>query len=132
MALGQPPPPSRPMQNSGTYTQWSHENFLALPQQGTQRKLQQAYASFASRCWRAIQVMSAARHGASAFLHTLKNLPGCLMSNQEFEIAVKLRLGSKIHHNLPEVCSCGAVIHLASDHLLKCKWVMNGTRVTRP
>ena len=32
------------MQNSGEYTQWNHVNFLALPQQGTQRRLQQAYS----------------------------------------------------------------------------------------
>ena len=54
--------------------------------------------------------MSAAGHGASAFLHTSESLQGCSLSNQEFEIAVKLRLGSKIYANLSETCVCGHAI----------------------
>ena len=36
----------------------------------------------------AIKKMSAVGHGASACLHTSENLPGFLMSNQEFDIVV--------------------------------------------
>ena len=32
------------MHNTGTYTPWSHQAFLALPQIGTQHKLQQSYS----------------------------------------------------------------------------------------
>ena len=66
--------------------------------------------------------MSAAGHGSSAFLHTPESLPGCAMSNQEFEISVKLWLWTTMHPNLPDICSCGEAIDPAEDHLLKCKW----------
>ena len=43
------------------------------------------------------------------------------MSNAELEVAVKLRLGSKIHAHMPHTCICGADIDPEGDHLLKCK-----------
>ena len=108
--------------------EWSHERILALPQQGTQNRLLQAFFNisiYSSESLvdkqRAIKTMSAAGHSASVFLHTPENLPGCSMSNQEFDIVVKLRLGLTIHPNLPDVCSCGASIDAAGNHLLTCK-----------
>ena len=50
-----------------------------------------------------------------------ESLNGCSMSNQEFEIAVKLRLGCKVHPNLPDICSCGTALDPLGDHLLKCR-----------
>ena len=70
--------------------------------------------------------MPAAGHVASAFLHTPENLPGFLMSNQKFEVATKPRLDTKVHPSLPEVCTCGARIDAAGDHLLNAKEAMHG------
>jgi hypothetical protein len=74
----------------------------------------------------AIKIMSAVGHGASAFLHTSENLLGFLMSNQEFEITVKLRIGAKIHSDLPDHCTGEVILDSAGDHLLKCKWGNEG------
>ena len=80
------------MQNSGEYTQLNHVNFLALPQQGTQRRLQQAYSSALYPFLfslvdqrRAIKILSAAGHGASAFLHAPESLPGCSIKNLKLQ-----------------------------------------------
>ena len=130
------------MHNTGTYTAWSHDLFLALPLQGTQNKLQQAYSwSLYTYLFslvdqrRAIKIMSAAGHGASAFLHTPEYLPGCSISNQEFEVAVKLRIGATVYANLPSLCACGHAIDPTGDHLLKCKrgneWDMRHTSINQ-
>ena len=101
----------------GTNTEWSHEAFLALPIQETQHKLQCCYSNalyvylFSLVDQRkAIKIMSAAGPGAAAFLHAPEFIPGCALSNQEFEIATKLRLGTTILANLPTTCICGSHI----------------------
>ena len=65
--------------------------------------------------------MSAAGEGAAAFLHAPKILQGCSMSNTEFELAVKLRVGAPILNNSPTTCDCGEIMYQFGDHLLKCK-----------
>ena len=116
------------MLHSGQHSSWSHQAFLALPQIHTQNKLQHLYSnsqllqllSLVDQR-KAIKIMSAAGTGAAAFLHAPEMIPGCALSNREFELAVKLRLGSPIHHNLPGTCICGQHIDQLGDHLMKCK-----------
>ena len=116
------------MLHSGQHAPWSHQAFLALAQLHTKNKLQQVYSnsqllqllSLVDQR-KAIKITSAAGTGAAAFLHAPEMIPGCALSNQEFELAVKLRLGAPIHHNLPETCICGQHIDQFGDHLLKCK-----------
>ena len=113
------------MNNQGTQTAWSHESFLALPQHHTQQKLHQLYGQaqltnlismVAPR--RAIKILSAAGTGASSFLSSAYSIPGYALS---LEIAVKLRLGCKIHPHIPQICICGNEIDTQGDHLLNCK-----------
>ena len=54
-------------------------------------------------------------------MHAPKFIPRCALSNQEFEIATKLRLGTTIFANLPTTCICGSQIDGTADHLLRCK-----------
>ena len=55
---------------------------------------------------RATKIMPAAGPGACSFLHAPEGISGCALSNQEIEIDVKRRLGSKIYANLPDTCVC--------------------------
>jgi hypothetical protein len=125
------------MNNQGTQTAWSHESFFALPQHHTQQKLHQLYGQaqltnlismVAPR--RAIKILSAAGTGASSFLSSAYSIPGYALSNTELEIAVKLRLGCKMHPHIPQVCICGNEIDTQGDHLLKCKGAMSGIPAT--
>ena len=116
------------MLNQGNQTLWGHEPFLNLSQYGTQHKLQSLYseakqANLLSLVTprKAIKILSASGQGAAAFLSANQILPGQGMSNAELEVAVKLRLGSKIHAHMPHTCICGADIDPEGDHLLKCK-----------
>ena len=105
------------MFNQGNQTAWSHQSFLNLPEKGTQHKLQLAYseaqmiqlaASLSHR--HQIKLLSASGTHASAFLHVSDNIPGCSLSNAQFEIAVRLRLNAPVHVHLPPTCVCGEVI----------------------
>ena len=116
------------MLNQGNQTLWGHEPFLNLSQYGTQHKLQSLYseakqANLLSLVTprKAIKILSASGQGAAAFLSANQILPGQGMSNAELEVAVKLRLGSKIHAHMPHTCICGADIDPEGDHFLKCK-----------
>ena len=116
------------MIHMGQISTWSHAAFLALPQSNTQNILQRAYSNslflhllslLDQR--QSIKTLSAAGSGAAAFLHAPECIQGCALSNREFELAVKLRLGADIHHMLPDTCLCGEPLDLRGDHLLKCK-----------
>ena len=116
------------MNNQGTLTAWSHDSFLALPQHHTQQKLHQLYGQAQLTNLismveprRAIKILSAAGTGASSFLSSACSIPGYALSNTELEIAVKLRLGCKVHPHIPQACICGNEIDTQGDHLLKCK-----------
>ena len=116
------------MLNQGTQTNWGHESFLNLPQHGTQHKLQiihsearQANLLSLVSPRKAIKILSASDQGAAAFLSANGSFLGQGMSNAELEVAVKLRLGSKIHAHMPQTCICGTDIDPEGDHLLKCK-----------
>ena len=61
--------------------------------------------------------MSAAGEGAAAFLQTPEILQGCAMSNTEFELVVKRRLGAPILVSAHSTCVCGEAMDQFGDHL---------------
>ena len=130
------------MFNQGTQTTWSHQAFMSLPDRGTQHKLQMKFSeaqlillSTELEERHRIKLLSASGTHAAAFLHVSDNMPGCSMSNAEFEIAVRLRLNAPVHTHLPTICSCGEAVDPQGDHLMKCKrgneWDMRHTAINQ-
>ena len=129
------------MYNQGTPTGWSHGSFLSLPQQHTQQKLQQQHSaalhlhlSSLMQPRDRIKLLSASGQGAAAFLNAIPNMPGCSLSNQEFELALKIRLNAQLHVAMPHSCICKEEIDPYGDHLFKCKrgneWDTRHTAIT--
>ena len=82
-----------------------------------------------------IRIQSTASSMASAFLHVLADSRGCALSNKEFKIAVKFRLGLAVVPNVPAACICGACPDPQGNHWMKCKrgneWDMRHTAISQ-
>jgi hypothetical protein len=68
-----------------------------------------------------IRIISCSATGAAAFLRTPAKTPGASFSNQEFQIAVKIRIKAPLSLACPETCICGHSMDDYGDHLFKCR-----------
>jgi hypothetical protein len=109
-------------------SQWSSENFLALPTHRPQHKLfnnvvkaaQQKLISSVSPVDQ-IRLHSCSATGAGAFLRASANSQGPFFSNKEFQVAIKLRIRAPLSLLCPPLCICGEPIDDFGDHFLKCR-----------
>jgi hypothetical protein len=109
-------------------SQWSSENFLALPTQQPQHKLFHELVKAAQKKLISsvspidqIRLHSCSATGAGAFLRASAISQGSLFSNQEFQVAIKLRLRAPLNLLCPPQCTCGDSIDDFGDHFFKCR-----------
>ena len=107
---------------------WTSEAFLSLDPHCLQHNLFQKItkSTFQKLCQDSaisdqIRLQSCKGTGAAAFLRAPASYPGFSFSNQEFKLAIKIRIRAPLNLVSPQHCICGASIDPHGDHLFKCK-----------
>jgi hypothetical protein len=117
-----------PSHTSPPVPQWSSNAFLSLQSSHLQHKLfhdlvKAAQATLINSVspQDQIRIASCSATGAGAFIRATAHSQGALFSNQEFQVAIKLRLRAPLLLMCPSHCICGELLDDFGDHLLKCR-----------
>ena len=107
---------------------WASDRFLACEPKQLQHKLfaqqmqsLQAQLLNTSSPSDKLRLHSCSGTGAAAFLRVPASYPGCFFTNQEFIIAIKIRIKAPLQLLLPSTCICGSSLDDFGDHLFKCR-----------
>ena len=107
---------------------WSTNMFLGLPNAHLQHTLShnifktiQSHLISQSLPEDKIRITSCSATGAAAFLRCPAKAPGAFFTNQEFQLAIKLRIKAPLSLACPTTCMCGHPLDDYGDHLFKCR-----------
>ena len=92
-----------------------HELFQRISKSTFQKLFEEA--SISDR----IRLQSCKGTGAAAFLRAPASFPGFFFRNDEFKMAIKIRIRAPLGLPCPSQCVCGTHIDPYGDHLFKCK-----------
>ena len=111
-----------------SFPEWSSSNFMNLVPQNLQHRLSNEYAEGEwkrlfdnSNTASKIRLNSCSAIGSAAFLRAPAHIPGCFFNNEEFAIAVKIRVNARLNLLCPATCICGSDLDDFGDHLFKCR-----------
>ena len=111
-----------------SFPEWSSSNFMNLVPQNLQHRLFNEYTEGEwkrlfdnSNTVSKIRLNSCSAIGSAAFLRAPAHIPGCFFNNEEFAIAVKIRINVRLNLLCPATCICGSDLDDFGDHLFKCR-----------
>ena len=115
-------------QSSTLPTSWSSDTFMALQPKRLQHCLFQQVVKASqmnllrnSQPLDKIRIRSCSGVGSAAFLRAPYNTPGLKFTNEEFKIALKLRIKAHLYLACPPRCLCGQNIDDFGSHFFKCR-----------
>ena len=110
------------------YVEWSNAAFMALQPIKLQHNLFSALMvnkqkTLLNNCspQDKIRILSCSAIGASAFIRAPAHIQGCMFNNEEYKIAIKMRLNAPLVLLCPSRCICGSLLEDEGDHLFKCR-----------
>ena len=113
--------------NSGI-PEWSSPQFMALQPQNLQHRLFQELSKLKwndllnhSSQHNKIRLTSCSAIGSSAFLRAPADSQGCHFTNEEFQIAIKMRINAPLNLLCPSRCICDSDLDDQGDHFFKCR-----------
>ena len=114
--------------NALNFPEWSSQSFMDQQPRHLQQKLyhglvDQEFQNLLENSDQTnkIRILSCSATGSAAFLRAPAFIQGLFFSNEEFMIAVKIRIVAALNLLCPPRCICGAVFEDHADHLFKCR-----------